>query len=245
MKALKSSQSGQHPTVWPAVWPSVWPAVWPTGSFRFLSRLSFCRICIFTLRGQARWGGRYALDTERPCLYLPSGRLGSVFEGKHGYLCEITLSGGTWLHIWRSQYQSFHTLQVPLASRNAQHLLFNLPSKPAQGQTLNDPNKCHPVVPHPPLSWGTKSMASRWAFPCGHQAGEQRDSVGRMPPWGRGEGRSSHRGGSLAVKSPDIRTPHTHTGKGGCRDRHSLVLSLATPQAWTGGRTGRLRASRK
>lgn len=130
--------------------------------------------------------------TQRPCLYLPSGRLGSVFEGKHGYWCEIALSGDTWLHIWRSQYQSFHTLQVPLASRNAQHLVFNLPSEPAQGQTLNDPNKCHPVVWHPPLSCRTKSIASRWEFPCGHQAGEQRDGVGKMSPGGGG--RSSHHG---------------------------------------------------
>lgn len=53
-----------------------------------------------------------------------------------------------------------------------------------------------PVVQHPPLPCRTKSIATRWEFPYGpkgHQAGEQRDSVGKMSP-GREGGRSPHLG---------------------------------------------------
>lgn len=140
---------------------------------------------------------------------------------------EGTIPSASHIQTIKGQTSKLHRLYF-LASRNVQHLVFNLPSKPVQGQTLNDPDKCNPVVQHPPLSCRTKSIATRWEFPRGpngHQAGEQRDRVGEMLPSREG-GRSSLPGGPLAVKCSEICVPQ---GRGSCRGQHSLVLYLATP----------------
>lgn len=72
--------------------------------------------------------------------------------------------------------------------------------QPEQGQALNDPTKCNPVVQHPPLSCGKKNQLQpdenfhmRQMSP---QAGEQRDSVEKMSP-SRETARSPHPGGPL------------------------------------------------
>lgn len=120
-------------------WVGSAPAVWPACHFRFLSRLLLSPL-----------NGRYALDTET--LPLPSlWETGSVFEGRHGVHVKLPSVVVPDLNSIYDPNQKIseltpYTLQVFLASRNAQRLISNLPSKPVQDQTLNDPNKCNPVV---------------------------------------------------------------------------------------------------
>lgn len=137
--------------------------------------------------GLSELDGRYALDSEvLPLLSLR--KTGCALRGSMSFtwscpqLWYLT-STPSMTKIKNPQNNLLNSPRLYLlASGIDQHLVFNLPSKLVQGQALNDPNKCNPVVQHPPLSCSTKSITTRWEFPCGpngHQAGEQRALVGR------------------------------------------------------------------